>query len=90
MPAVKAHLLEVNLAERHQQRQEYQKGKQRAEHRQQSTACSVEFGNKLEGEVANGTDADSYGKRPVFAESDDSIHGVSILQPFVMAMPFDV
>jgi len=86
VPSLRTHLLEVNLAERHQQRQEYQKGKQRAEHGQQRIACSVELRQEVETGVAHRTQTDGYGERPVLTEFNEAVHRYCVV--FVLVKLF--
>lgn len=74
VPGVRLHLTEVDLAERHQQGQEYQEGKQGAEHGQQRIACSIELRQEVETGVAHRTQTDGYGERPVLTEFNETVH----------------
>ena len=66
MPAVGAHLVEVNLTESDQQREEYKEREYDVEHRSEPVACGIQRGNIIEKEVAQRSESDGYRQRPFF------------------------
>ena len=65
VPAMGAHLMEIDATVGRKQRREHHQGEDGIDHLAQSITRSIELGNEVERKIYNRAHSDSYGQRPV-------------------------